>query len=79
MSSRYDYQAQLDANISFIEVTTASPPPPSLTSAVARQGALYTVLVTSENGQLSDIQLDPATGTMFYVSTSNGNAGPSSR
>ncbi|KAF0300268.1 Prolow-density lipoprotein receptor-related protein 1 [Amphibalanus amphitrite] len=48
-------------------------------AATNLQGALYTVLLTSESGHLSDLQVDPTTGTMYYISTSNGNTGPSSR
>ena len=36
------------------------------------------MLVTSEGGQLSDLQLDPARGTMYYISSSNGSSGSTS-
>ena len=43
------------------------------------QGALCTLLVTSQSGQLSDITVDPARGVMFYISSSNSSGGTSSR
>ncbi|XP_037085520.1 prolow-density lipoprotein receptor-related protein 1-like [Pollicipes pollicipes] len=37
-------------------------------AATNLQGALYTTLVTSETDRLSDLQVDPATGALFYLS-----------
>ena len=50
-----------------------------LLSVRVRQGALYTVLPLPAGGRLSDVQVDPARGALFYVSTSGAGDSTSSR